>query len=524
MAAAGASSLRGVYNLVASSMGPAGRGKCLVSRAEGGSVTCTTCSAKLLRHLQPSIAKEGSGAEFLLLLMGLVGGFVERGGDGGLLCVGFACAVIDEALQSSLSKRRIADALVDLSASMDDMLSLGSGKLSSVKRRLRWDQPHELVRVLSSLLEAKALLRLSSEEARRISSTLLDAFVSSLAPDEGASGEALVPRLCYKRVIDASGAGLRYLQGTVLLDVLEPVCPGAWRLDLQFPARTLVFEEALSLPPVTSAPSVRIETSDHREGGGSVREAESSIFDRFAGAVAAVGVTVLCCQKVVHPKLRQLLRGRGIVTFQRLSLRNIGAVAALTGARVVHDVQAALSLGPEGLRRCAGEVLSVERVGETLGTAAAEHPWWGQGQGRKQYTALRGPGTMTTLLVSARDEEELDELALVTERAVAVLREAIVVPFALDGAGVWERALADELEAHASALASEGRHVPQACARMLARALARVAIDPPAGGGAERDGGPLDALGPRRAALTLAVEAASAVLRFGQVVDGRLPT
>lgn len=477
--------LEQLQRLATSSFGPRGRSK-LLTNAHGGAITVTSISHRLVANLRP----EDPLAKVLLELLSTR---QARGADGGLFTVIFATALLRGAAESRMPPRVFTALLPEALTAC--ATHLRSGRCAAAAP-FRVSALPCLLALVHAVLSPKrvAVGSASPGELRHVCLLLVQAFVQSIgssavdgpSPSEPAvSARASAPVTMAQRLFP--GVRMLPLPGRQIgdCDLLDGVVldvPLPPPLEAQRSARPLVVAlYDVSLVAAVSGLGARVVISDAEEDATDDSAAAAHLFGRFAAALAARGVGLLACQKIVPTRLQDELTQRGVLTLPRLSLRHVGAVRRLSGATPV----SAMTPPPDGALGRVGGLVDLRVAGKsylhllpapqeppaaagactqpasTVGTCGGECL-----HGHRPSAGL----PVSTLLLFGPSESATEELEVVASTALNTLRATLVggAPRLVAGGGCVELLLADHLRSSAPhpLAVREGAH-------------------PPAGGGAE---------------------------------------
>jgi len=131
-----------------------------------------------------------------------------------------------------------------------------------------------------------------------------------------------------------------------------------------------------------------------------------------------------CVLKVVHPRVRRFLRGRGVLVLDRLGHHVAIQLARQCGAQPIAAPFAPICADQLGRLSVLSQLAINDRC----------------------YVCLEGgPRPVWTLVLCAVTEEAGEELKRVSNAAYRVLRRALREQVLIDGAGVWQQHLADHV-------------------------------------------------------------------------------
>ncbi|KPP79524.1 mcKusick-Kaufman/Bardet-Biedl syndromes putative chaperonin [Scleropages formosus] len=367
-----------LHQILTSCLGPSGRLK-QIHNDVGGHVLTTSTSSVLLKAVQLShpVPK---------LLAAAVLNHTSRFGDCGLFAGVLCSALLVEARRLMVEPPAVATVYRQLLGLCTTYLTQED---CSCKVRVEFSSSRDLLTLTRSVLTSKPACMLTQVEAEHIVLQVVQAFLLTVP-----SSTTDVERL---------GADLRVaLFSTSLAGDLAEEGDGSLEVHGETIVEEAVLQQLLEL-------------------------GEQLVTD---------GVRLLACQKVVHPVLRHMLRGRGLVVAERLGLALMEPFVQMTGmekaepavltslssAQPVATFQVAVPFSCYG---CVG-TLGVHRCGsrELLHLLPAGDP------------------AVCTLVLCHRSETSLDELKVTCQTAEQVLRQTLKEPSALLGGGCTESHLA----------------------------------------------------------------------------------
>jgi len=170
----------------------------------------------------------------------------------------------------------------------------------------------------------------------------------------------------------------------------------------------------------------------------------------------SVGVTLLACQKVIHPYLQQLCLERGILPLERLSIRHMEAVRQAAGGQVLSaiDEQQVQPQRVGALARLEEKIINRRRfVFLTPAAAAATTP----GKPSSSAPPMIPAAGVTTFLLAASSAAQQSELSALLPRIFRILTHLLRTPLVCAGAGATEMQLA----AHIRRMVDEQRRAAQ---------------------------------------------------------------
>jgi len=180
-------------------------------------------------------------------------------------------------------------------------------------------------------------------------------------------------------------------------------------------------------------------------------EEENRLLKSMVDRIAATGATVVICQKGIDDIAKHYLAKARILAVRRVKQSDIDKLAKATGGRVVTNLQD----------------LSVEDLGyaELVEERKVEEDKWVFVEGCRNPKAV-------TILVRGGSQRIVEEVERSVHDAICVVRDLMVSPYVVFGAGAIEAEIAYRLESWASTLT--GRE--QLAARKFAEALETIPL------------------------------------------------
>eukprot|EP00638_Chattonella_subsalsa_P009391 CAMPEP_0117767474 /NCGR_PEP_ID=MMETSP0947-20121206/21636_1 /TAXON_ID=44440 /ORGANISM="Chattonella subsalsa, Strain CCMP2191" /LENGTH=577 /DNA_ID=CAMNT_0005591141 /DNA_START=86 /DNA_END=1816 /DNA_ORIENTATION=+ len=398
------------------------------ANALGGSVTVTSSAQRLFCAESIEFTNP-----FAKLVVDMSKSQIQSMGDGGLFTLGLASTLLDWALESNLPRSSIKVALETAATWTEEYLQ---GNACPAKFKVNWSSMNIIESLVRSTIKPKKVTRLTEEELEYISQLTIEAFLAALDDKEFGQARPIVKIIPFPGMpISAS----EVLTNTILLDTPMPPLP----FLPTGPVSIALFDVSLV------APETEIQMEMVASAGNEWRPADSdaSHFDQLTSCLLKLQVGVVGCQKLVSPTLRRKLQQKKICVLSRLSLRHIGAMQNISGARVLSSWQAdfdSSALGVLGnmkvLKKNSKDYMCVEAADESLDISAfpslRELDFLKIRQRKKR---------MATFLVCSCDTISSDELEVTLQSALKVLAHTLLDPHVLAGGGCWEFFLGEHL-------------------------------------------------------------------------------
>ena len=231
--------------------------------------------------------------------------------------------------------------------------------------------------ILSSQRNCGHVQLLSDAQVDHVSMSFLTAFLAALDSDNGGTASC---NIVYRHAAGLPFESLLVLEDTLAMDIPIPfallyndnmsfvdsgghnyetaeaerdLVNDSYRGKQEAPVRTVVatrnlvvamFESSLEMPEMSSTVAIDINVSIHDQSNTektttaskeeeTAKSVELAYLDRLVQLFSRSNVSLVACQKRVHPYLIRALNARGILCLQRLSIRYCGALQRLCGAR-----------------------------------------------------------------------------------------------------------------------------------------------------------------------------------------------
>ena len=341
-------------------------------------------------------------------------------------------------------------------------------------RHISWEDLESVLCVINTSLSSRQILQLTPRQTRKVSVSLLTVFLSSLDRDN------LNSSIVFKRALGLPVERIMVFEDTLVMDIPVPTTltkpqygqfhassSSAKHVDLI----VSIFENSLELSNFSSYSFEVVDAAilaERKEGFSipSLKSLEYLFLEKLACILKRSKVTLVACQRRIHPYLVQILRRDGIICLPRLSIRYCGALQRLSGARQLVSFPLSHEMAPYieasslgylasiGCRTLFGKKYVV--ASNVSNHAAAElHEKLHKGH---QYAILSASfntrcaeainfrqSATSTLIITAPSELLCSELQLACEDIIKILITLLSSPYVLQGSGTWQMTLADEL-------------------------------------------------------------------------------
>ena len=299
----------------------------------------TTSFTKFLKEVERTASSDHFSAALYYRLMS--SSVTESGGWFALL---FSCKLIDVSLRSNLPvsamikgfSLALADTVRGLS--VDSLKDPSNISLQLLK--LSWDDLDNILCVIRTTLSNRHTLHLSHLQIDKISVNFLSAFLSSIEEDSKRCS------IIYRQSVGLPIENIIVLEHSLVMDIPIPVTllrsrdRKLQRKSCKFQSLIVViFENSLEFSELPNASfeitqGDALESEDKCEGQlDSMKSVEYAFLENIASVFKRSNITLVACQRRIHPYLIRILHRYGIISLPRLSIRYCGALQRLCGAR-----------------------------------------------------------------------------------------------------------------------------------------------------------------------------------------------
>lgn len=280
----------------------------------GGVVIATSSCQQLLRALPID-------SPLLRLITTAVQGHSNNYTDAGMFTALLTLSLIQSSINLDVHRHLLTNVYELL---LEESLCYISDIKCPAKFRLHFDSTVELVKLSSSIIASKPGSLLNKEEVQQLSRLVLIAFISGI-------GEKDVPDM-----------------HTILIEGKQPmmseVCDGflyaapeIWNDEIST-IKCTMFEHGhirtvLMGSSMAGDSDAFVDATYELHGHFSKESAVLNQLRRWIDSVISLKVGIVFCQKVIHPKLKEILESHDVITMERLGSRGAALVARLTGGQ-----------------------------------------------------------------------------------------------------------------------------------------------------------------------------------------------
>ena len=380
-------------------------------------------------------------------------------GDGGLLTAVIATKLVETVVANSSSSfdrfhmTQGLELILDfLREKMKTDLVLEAGNGNGLIRpilELHWNDMDSIVALVRGVIEPKlkAITASSSRgDMNHLCRTLAEAYVLAL-PDNAYQK----PRIGLLTIAGPS-ISRSFSTSNLIIDI-----PISHQLERMMPLTLpsiVVFNTSLDVDLARNEQQlgnsldsdgygVKIEVSRGFLGecnAEAVMNFELNLLVDLVKRLAKEKVSIVACQKTIHPFVKQELVHRRIIPIERISLRHIDAVASCCG------VQPISSIGEHSLSKLGSHVGKLQRIS----LVRLE---------RKKLVELEPTRdrNMQTVVLTAPSEISIEDLATSCRSVFAVLNSAIASPYVIPGGGCLELVLSTLIQSQVSSVPEASR-------------------------------------------------------------------
>ena len=381
----------------------------------------------------------------------------------------FSCKLITASLGSHLTISTIIRGFSSALMIASEEISINESfeRNSHQLLKLSWDDLTNILCVIKTSLSTRHVLQLSQLQIESISVNLLTAFLSSIDDDKQKCS------IIYRQSAGPPIDNMIVLENSLLMDIPIPPAlqhPGTDGRGKRISSRryedliVAIFENSLEIP---ESPNFRFEINDHcrnsdekisphREAT-SIKSLEYQFMEDVAEIFVASKVTLVACQRRIHPYLIRVLQRSGIICLPRLSIRFCGALQRMSGARQLLSFPISRSrapIQPQSLGYLASLQFRVIYGRKyVMACAKMDNADADSYNGFNSYEQMRlthlldsssadeiqsRKSPMSTVVVTAPSEIQCGELQIALENVAADLTTLLNHPYVLPGAGLWQ--------------------------------------------------------------------------------------
>jgi TCP-1/cpn60 chaperonin family len=351
---------------------------------------------------------------------------------------------------------------------------------SNLLLKVSWDDLNGILSIIKTSVGSHHVLQLTEREIGTLSISMLTAFLSSVDRD------SMKCSIIYRRALGLPIENLIVLENCLAMDISLPPDIRQNRQGFKMSQThnkfqkliVAIFENSLELSELSNYFLEIDRDAEQTEPRGkrtSIKSLEYKFLDGIAHVLNLSKVTLVACQRRIHPYLVRILKKVGIICLPRLSIRYCGALQRLCGARqlVSFPISQNMScpLDPSSLgylsslecRTIYGRTYVVAcSVAESTTASTSDEPCCNAQEsftvsafGQDCAVGIRSrQSLMSTVILTAPSESLCNALEIVCEDVVKTLTGLLGCPYVLPGGGDWQRRTAQTLHQSFSEYAS----------------------------------------------------------------------
>ena len=382
----------------------------------------------------------------------------------------FSCRLAIAGSRSRLPISSIVRGFMLANSATSKMIAI-EGMISCDKHshllKLSWNNLEDVMRVVDTSLRSRRVLQLTEQQISHVGILLLTAFLSSADKDN------MRCSVMYKQSWGLPIENMIVHENTLLMDIPIPSIlrwPCGSRSEsknCRIPFKDLIvaiFEGSLEL---SEFPGYQLEIdtiNDMTMQDGSVKSLEYRFLENMASVIRQSKVTLVACQRRIHPYLVRILQRDGIVSLSRLSIRFCGALQRLCGARQLVTFPLSRDMRSAIDPSCLGYLAYMEyrTIYGKKYVVVSSRCKEGSAESGTEINRMRNfvtsdfnpsvadeiesrQSTMSTVTLTAPSELLCCELEIACEETVRTLSSLLSCPYVLRGKGLWQRSVAREL-------------------------------------------------------------------------------
>lgn len=383
----------------------------------------------------------------------------------------FSCKLITASLGSHLTVPTLSRGFTSALMAATEELSIEEKKRSRLHShqiiKLSWDDLNSILCVIKTSLSGRHFLQLSQLQIEKISVNILSAFLSSV--DENKRKCSII----YRQSAGLPIENMVVLENSLLMDIPIPHalqyaevgrCQNSLINGTCKDLIVAIFENSLE---ISEFPNFSFEVNEHGTDEkafcqteiDSIKTLEYRIMENIAAIFIRSKVSLVACQRRIHPYLIRILQRSGVICLARLSIRFCGALQRMCGARQLLSFPISKTantlIEPESLGYLASlryqviygrkYVVACAKVGNT----EVEEDYDGYNNyEHMRLTALldsqsadeieHRKSPMSTVVITSPSEALCGELQAALENITVDLTTLLGCPYVIPGAGLWQ--------------------------------------------------------------------------------------
>ena len=279
---------------------------------------------------EPGLQNEAQGFNQLVHILTMMTSALKDDNKSAILCCQFLSKLILKAVHSNVPKILLLRGYMRMLKHTAECMCNGSSPFSL---QFRWSDPADVVAIIQSRLSSHPVTHWQANSSMQdlILSLFMENMQETLREEQSLHTKPDSPAIVFKTVVGPIQKSTM-LSTTLLMDI--PLTREMNRLLERKRNRGLVvalFECSLELSGGNNKQIIELsmESANH----GLQASTEHIMLSEFAQMLARSHVQVVCCQKRVHPHLVRQLKELNILCISRVSVKYMGALVRLSGAR-----------------------------------------------------------------------------------------------------------------------------------------------------------------------------------------------
>lgn len=381
----------------------------------------------------------------------------------GWFAILFSCKLITQSLQNDLSILAIARAFnMGSKAANFELTARDSSPCSHQLLELKWSDFKNILCVIKTSLSSRHVLQLTEKELDTVSISLLKAFISSIDEDSKKCS------ILYQQAFGMSIENILVLENTLLMDIPIPLdlIPSqskfkqfkkGLRVNQHRNLIVVIFENSLEMSEFPNYFFEITEIKDTKQNfnsqskSDSVKSLEYRFLEKMADILIKSKITLVACQRRIHPYLIRILSEKGILCLPRLSIRYCGALQRLCGAKqlvsfplsrdwsIIEDTSLGYLVSIDYQVIYGRKYVIAKAKLETEDYDDYEYQMMTNKLGQHFAEGVKERRSLISTIVLAAPSAALcDELEIALEDVTYDLASLLDCPYVLPGAGLWQ--------------------------------------------------------------------------------------
>lgn len=255
--------------------------------------------------------------------------------DGGWFCMFFCSSLLRRVLQSNLKHRASTIGFTD---SLDFVIKHVMDPIADCHIPLDMSDTEAMMGTITSVISTHASLCLDTMVIGKLTSMIMECFLQSALETN-----LTLPRIRYQHISGRQIIDTFHMFDTMYMDIsvsvqsAKNVIVALYDCSLELPNHSFDGAHA-DFSHVEVSVDVD-EYSDKIPEDKTMKHFEKEVLEGFVETLCASGVGVVVSQRRIHPHVRRVCEGVGITCLAHVSQVHIGALQALSGARLLGSFQ-----------------------------------------------------------------------------------------------------------------------------------------------------------------------------------------